>query len=42
MKEAFVVGEREPPLIENTIGDYFDKQVAKYGDNTALIVNYQV
>ena len=42
MPEALISGDSHPPLIEDTIGDCFDKQVATYGDRLALVVIPQV
>ena len=35
--ESYAKGETEPPLIEETIGANFERTVASYGDNEALV-----
>ena len=39
---SLVEGGAHPPLLEETIGEYFDKQVEQYGDKLALVVIHQV
>ncbi|MEW9899960.1 AMP-binding protein [Chitinivorax sp. PXF-14] len=40
-KLSHVVGRRDLPLIEDTIGRYFDKTVARFGEREALVVRHQ-
>src|SRR6476619_6943580 len=35
--ESYAKGETDPPLIEETIGANFERTVASYGDNEALV-----
>src|SRR3978361_1153421 len=35
--ESYAIGETDPPLIEETIGANFERTVASYGDNEALV-----
>src|SRR3954451_24586560 len=35
--ESYARGETEPPLIEETIGANFERTVASYGENEALV-----
>ncbi len=35
--ESYAKGESEPPLLEETIGTNFERTVASYGDNEALV-----
>jgi fatty-acyl-CoA synthase len=37
MAESYAVGELEPPLLEQTIGDNFDRAVAAHPDHEALV-----
>ncbi|WP_404340051.1 AMP-binding protein [Pseudoalteromonas mariniglutinosa] len=41
LANSYYIGCQSPPLIEQTISQYFDKIVDKYPDNLAVIVNHQ-
>ncbi len=41
LTKSYVCGAGDEPLIYETIGNYFDDIVARFGDNDALIVRHQ-
>jgi fatty-acyl-CoA synthase len=38
---SYVKGVLQPPLLSKTLGDFFDDQVERFGDQELLIVKHQ-